>query len=139
MPAIPSTLPVLVDSARLRARVYSRLHRWADATDPRIVRRLWLRQPYGAKRALCPSCGAILRDGMLVTFNQIAGLYPAGPAYQALAAGDVQALTPELPIEPGELWCIICLPCLEDYRQSPDDPWLSERLQALVDEVLQGA
>jgi hypothetical protein len=136
MPTTTLSLPILVDSIDLRVRAYDRLDRWTATTDLRVVRRLWPRQPGDAGRALCPGCGVTLRDGMLITLNQMADYLPAGPAQQALAAGDAEALTPALPIEPGELWCVVCLPCMEDYRQTPSDPWLSERLLALVDEAL---
>ena len=136
LPVMTTTLPIFVDSLSLQARAYGRLQRWAAATDDRIVQRLWPRQPDGAERALCPICGVILRDGMLITLNQWTRYFPTGPAQQALIAGDVEALTPALPIEPGELWCVICLPCLEDRRQTPTDRGLWERLQALVDEAV---
>jgi hypothetical protein len=137
MPAtMTPTLPILVDAPEVRARVLDRVHRWAVATDRRIVEGLWPRQPDGAARALCPGCGVILRDGMLITLDQMATYFPAGPAQLALAAGDVESLTPGMPIEPGELWCLVCLPCIEDCRQTPSDPWLSERLLGLVDAAL---
>jgi hypothetical protein len=120
-----------VDTAEGHAQVLDRVQRWATITDPRIVRQLWPAQPEGAQHALCPSCGGTMPEGMVVTLNQMAPYFPTGPAYQALVAGDVEPLTPELPIEPGELWCVVCLPCLQGLG-------LSQRLHALVDEALRG-
>ena len=117
------------DTAEGHPQVLDRVQRWATVTDPRIVRRLWPAQREGAQHALCPSCGGTMPDGMLVTLNQMVPYFPAGPAYQAITAGDVGPLTPDLPIEPGELWCVVCLPCLEDRG-------LSTRLLALVDAAL---
>jgi hypothetical protein len=62
--------------------------------------------------------------------------FPAGWAREALAAGGLEALTPDLPIEPGELWYLACLPCLAAGARTPDDLRLTERLEALVDEAL---
>jgi hypothetical protein len=123
-------------SPRAHKLVLDRVRRWAAATDPRIVRPLWPAQPDGAQRALCPGCGVLLRDGMLITLNQLARSFPPGPppgpVYQALATGDLEALRPALPIEAGELWCVVCLSCLEDRA-------LPERLHGLVDEALEEA
>jgi hypothetical protein len=131
MPGMDQPCPAApVDTAYGHPQVLDRVRRWAAATDLRVVERLWPRQPDGAERALCLVCGGAMRDGMLITLNQMAPYFPAGPAYQALAAGDVEPLTPDLPIEPGELWCVVCLPCLEGGG-------LTQRLQALVDEALQ--
>jgi hypothetical protein len=132
----PPHLPTCVVATEAHAQVLNRVQRWAAATDSHVVRRLWPAQPDGAQHALCPGCGGPLSDGMLITLNQTAGSVRAGPAQQALAAGDIGALTPELPLEPGELWCVVCLPCVEDYRQTPSEPWLSERLLGLVDAAL---
>ena len=125
-----SHLAQRVDTADGHPQVLNRVQRWATVTDSRIVRRLWPAQPAGAQHALCPSCGGTMPNGMLVTLNQMAPSFPAGPAYRAITAGDVGPLTPDLPIEPGELWCVVCLPCLEDDG-------LSAHLLALVDDALQ--
>jgi hypothetical protein len=117
--------------------VFKRVVRWASATDPRIVRRLWPRQSTGAQHALCPSCGGTMPDGMLVTLNRMGSYCLVGPAYQALASGDLEALTTDLPIEPGELWCVVCLPCLEAGAPTRNSGGLSEQLLALVDEAIQ--
>jgi len=124
------------DAVVVTAPVYPPFYAFVTHADRRIVEGLWPRQPDGAARALCPGCGVILRDGMLITLDQMATYFPAGPAQLALAAGDVESLTPGMPIEPGELWCLVCLPCIEDCRQTPSDPWLSERLLGLVDAAL---
>ena len=126
-----------VDTADGHPQVLDRVRRWAAATDLRVVERLWPAQPDGAQQALCPGCGALLRDGMLITLNQMAAYVPAGPAYRALAAGDIEALTPDLPIEPGEIWCVVCLPCLEGRTLALDGLGVAERLFDLIDEAFQ--
>ena len=73
---------------------------------------------------------------MLITLNRLAGCFRAGPAQRALAGGDLAALTPGMPIEPGELWCVVCLPCLESRALPPDGLGLPERLHALVTTAL---
>ena len=113
-------------------QVLDRVQRWATVTDPRIVRRLWPAPPDGPQPTVCPGCGGAMPDGMLVTLNQPAASLPAGPAHRARAAGDVEALTPGLPIEPGELWCVVCLSCLERRGRS-------EHLLGLVAQALRGA
>jgi hypothetical protein len=100
--------------------VLDRVQRWATVTDPRIVRRLWPAQPDGAQHALCPSCGGTMPNGMLVTLNQLAPYFPAGPAHEAITAGDVGALTPDLPIEPGELWRSDCTPSSTRHSAATD-------------------
>ena len=126
LPPHPTTRVETTDG---HAQVLNRVQRWAATTDSRIVRRLWRSQPGGAQHALCPSCGGTMPEGMLITLNQMTANRPLSPVHQALDAGDIEALTPELPIEPGELWCVVCLPCLEDSG-------LSAHLLALVDEAL---
>jgi hypothetical protein len=113
-------------------QVLDRVQRWAAGADPRIVRRLWPAQPAGAPHVSCPACGGPMPDGVLVTLNQSAAGLPADPAPRARAAGAVEALTPGRPIAPGELWCVVCLPCLE--RRG-----LAEHLLGLVDQALRGA
>jgi hypothetical protein len=133
MPEMSPTRPAdRVAPAAGHQQVLDRVQRWAAATDPRIVRRLWPAPPDGAPHTVCPGCGGTMPNGQLVTLNQPAAALPAGPAHQAPAAADVEALTPGLPIEPGELWCVVCLPCLE--RRG-----LSEHLLGLVDQALRGA
>jgi hypothetical protein len=133
MPVLSPSHPAApVDTAEGHAQVLDRVQRWATVTDARIVRRLWPAQPDGAQHALCPGCGGTMPDGgMLVTLNQTASDLPAGPAYQAITAGDVEPRTPALPIEAGELWCVVCFPCL-------DGGGLTERLHALVDAASRG-
>ena len=125
-----------VDTADGHPQVLDRVQRWATVTDPRIVRRLWPAQPDGAQHALCPSCGGTMPDGMLVTLNRTTARFRAGPAQRALAVGNLEALTAALPIEPGELWCVVCLPCLDGQARRVDGLGLTERLHALVDEAL---
>ena len=127
----PTRPTALADTADGHPQVLDRVRRWAAATDPRIARRLWPRQPDGAQHALCPSCAGPMRNGMLITLNQMVPYFPAGPAYRAITAGDIGPLTPDLPIEPGELWCVVCLPCVEDSG-------LSAHLLTQVDQALQG-
>src|SRR5688500_3315141 len=104
MPVLSPSRPAApFDTAEGHPQVLDRMQRWATVTDPRVVRQLWPAQPDGAQHALCPSCGGPLPDGMLVTLNHRTRSFQAGPAQQALAAGDVEALSPDLPIERGEL------------------------------------
>ena len=118
------------------AWVLNRVQRWAAATDARVVRRLWPAQPDGAQHALCPSCGGTMPEGMLITLNRLAGCFRAGPAQRALAGGDLAALTPGMPIEPGELWCVVRLPWFEAGARTPDGGGLPEHLLAVVDAAI---
>jgi hypothetical protein len=127
-----------VVTAEGHPQVLERVQRWATTTDPRVVRRLWPAQPDGAQHALCPSCGGTMPDGMLVTLNhRVTGL-KTSPIQRVIAAGAVEALTPALPIEPGELWCVVCLPCLEAGARTLYGRGLSKRLLTIVDVALQG-
>jgi hypothetical protein len=127
-----------VDTAEGHPQVLERVQRWATVTDPRVVRRLWPVQPAGAQHALCPSCGETMPDGMLVTLNQLATSLQTGTVQQVISAGDVEALTPALPIEPGELWCVVCLPCLEAGARTLHGRGLSKHLLTIVDAALRG-
>jgi hypothetical protein len=73
---------------------------------------------------------------MLITLNQRTGYSRAGPVQRALAVGNIGALTAAMPIEPGELWCVVCLPCLKGRARTGPGLGLTERLHALVDEAL---
>ena len=137
MSAMSQTRPAApVGTADGHPQVLNRVQRWATVTDPRIVRRLWPAQPDGAQHALCPSCGGTMPAGMLITLNQTTACSRAGPAQQALAVGNIEALTAAMPIEPGELWCVVCLLCLEDRARMLGGLGLTERLHALVAEAL---
>jgi hypothetical protein len=123
------------DTPEKRRRVYDRVRRWQAATDPRIVQRFWPVQPDGSRHPWCPVCGVTVPDGVS---SQVAVHLPPGPAREALAVGGLEALTLDLPIEPGELWYSVCRPCLQDRSRTQSDRWLPERLHVLVDEALRG-
>jgi hypothetical protein len=123
------------DTSQKRLCVYDRVRRWQAATDPRIVRRFWPVQRDGSRRPYCPVCGVTVPEGRA---SQVAVHLPPGPAREALAVGGLAALTPELPIEPGELWYSVCRACLQDRSRIQSDRWLPEWLRVLVDEALRG-
>ena len=132
-----STLPHPTDHAytcKTRRQVYDRLRRWVLVTDPRIVRRFWLAPSDASRPPRCPVCGTtqLHRESL-----QAALQLPAGRrASQAFAAGGLEALTSEVPIEPGELWYLVCLACLQVCPRTHSARWLPERLRTLVDEAL---
>ncbi len=132
-----STLPSPTDptsTLETRLQVYHRLRRWVLVTDPRIVRRFWPAPSDASRPPRCPVCGTtqLHREAL-----QAALQLPAGRrASQALAAGGLAALTPEIPIEPGELWYLVCHACLQTRSRPHCARWLSERLQTLIDEAL---
>jgi hypothetical protein len=115
-------------------QVYNRLRRWVLVTDPRIVRRFWPSPSDASRPPRCPVCGVtqLHRESL-----QAALQLPAGRrASQTLAAGGLEALTSEIPIEPGELWYLVCHACLQTRSRAHSARWLSERLQTLIDEAL---
>ena len=122
------------ETPKARMRIYDRMRRWVEATDPRIVRRFWPARPDGSVGPYCPACGLILQQGEPI---QTAIHLPSGRARDAIRAVGLEALTPDMPIEPGELWYTICLRCLQGHLQSPDEnDGLPELLEALADEAL---
>jgi hypothetical protein len=131
-------MPQRASTYTARLQVSDRLHRWALATDPRIVRRLWPPPPTDLARPACPVCGVPVPDGEA---RGAAVELPPGPAREAraaLAAGGPEALTPALPIEPGERWYLVCRSCLGDGHRPAHDRGRAVGPQALVDEVLGG-
>jgi hypothetical protein len=63
---------------------------------------------------------------------------PPGRAREAIRTGGLEALTPDMPIESGELWYTICLQCLQQrpHAHRSHDDGLPELLEALADEAL---
>jgi hypothetical protein len=131
------TLPHPTDptsALKTRLQLYDRLRRWVFVTDPRIVRRFWPSPSDASRPPRCPVCGTTQphRESL-----QAALQLPAGRrASQALAAGGLEALTAAVPIEPGELWYLVCLACLQTGPRTHSARWLPERLRTLVDEAL---
>jgi hypothetical protein len=125
------------DTPMTGMQVYDRLRRWVLATDPRIVRRFWPAPADGGApesiRPFCPVCGVTLRPGEPI---QVAIQIPGGRASEALDAESLMTLLTDLPIAPGELWYTVCRPCLVDRPRALRDPWLTERLEALVEAAL---
>jgi hypothetical protein len=133
----PSTLLHPTDptsTRKTRLQLYHRLRRWVLVTDPRIVRRFWPSPSDASRPPRCPVCGTTqLHRESLQAVLQL----PAGRrASQAFAAGGLEALTAEVPIEPGELWYLVCLACLQTGPRTRCARWLPERLRTLVDEAL---
>ena len=134
------TLPYPTDpmyTLKTRLQVYHRLRRWVLVTDLRIVRRFWPSPSDDPRHPRCPVCGVTqLHPESLQAALQL----PAGRrASQALAAGGLAALTSEIPIEPGELWYLVCRACLQTEPRTHRARWLPERLQTLIDEALASA
>jgi hypothetical protein len=131
----PSDLP---DTPVAGTQVYDRLRRWVLATDPRVVRAFW---PAPADEGgpdsvcpYCPVCGVTLQHGASI---QVAIQIPGGRDGATLDAEALMARLADLPIAPGELWYTVCRPCLLNRPGSLRDPWLTERLESLVDAALQ--
>ncbi len=131
------TLPYPTDPMyplETRLQVYARLRRWVLVTDPRIVRRFWPAPSDDSRHPRCPVCGVTqLHPESLQAALQL----PAGRrASRALAAGGLEALTAAVPIEPGELWYLVCRACLQTGPRTHRAQWLPERLQTLIEEAL---
>jgi hypothetical protein len=120
------------ETPKARMRIYDRMRRWVIETDPRIVRRFWPARPEGSVGPFCPVCGLTLEQDEPV---QTAIHLPPGRARDAIRTGGLEALTPDMPIESGELWYTICLRCLQQRPGSQEDGLL-ELLEAVADEAL---
>jgi hypothetical protein len=118
------------DTPEARRGVLARGHLWLQQADARIVRRFWVLEA-GIVYPICPGCGLTLRDEAQ---GQVGLELPAGRAQTALKAGGLEALTLDLPIEPGELWYTTCHACLAGRAVAPEK--MGTRIQQLVTAAL---
>src|SRR5215218_7089016 len=118
--------PLPADPTKARLRVFARGRWWMLETDPRLVRRFWViagDDPY----PVCPGCGLALRGAVPSTVEI---RLPPGATQEAIRTGGLEALTPAMPIELGELWYAVCHPCLAARAAAPG------KIEARIDQLV---